>query len=321
MCIAPKLAWRNREGEPLNFTLPVPEYAQKIYVNCGKCVECQDRYSKEWALRCSLEAKKYDYNCFITLTYAEAPDSVSKRDFQLFIKRLRKKIQPLKIKYFGCGEYGDLKGRPHYHINIFGWQPTDLYFWSKSKSNSEIFRSKTIEDLWSYGFSTVQKCDFNTVKYTALYMQKFLNYGDREKPFALMSQGLGADSIYEFDLVKDSTIYFNGYKYPVPRYFVKKLEEITDMTAFKDNRRKKAELCSFLVSSERLKARYNRQYKLLSQIKNKDLLPKKFYDKKFINELSEVKNLLSMKRFYLRQDFYKLLLTNGENCDIFGLDR
>jgi hypothetical protein len=30
------------------------------------------------------------------------------------MKRLRKKISPLKIRFFHCGEYGDKTRRPHY---------------------------------------------------------------------------------------------------------------------------------------------------------------------------------------------------------------
>lgn len=79
---------------------------------CGKCVECKEQYSTEWAFRCMLEASKHEQNCFITLTYNDAnlpKEGVCKRSAQLFMKRLRKSIEPLKVRYFLCGEYGAKK--------------------------------------------------------------------------------------------------------------------------------------------------------------------------------------------------------------------
>jgi hypothetical protein len=46
--------------------------------------------------------------------------SLNVAHFQKFMKRLRDRIKPLKIRFFHCGEYGDKTRRPHYHALIFG---------------------------------------------------------------------------------------------------------------------------------------------------------------------------------------------------------
>lgn len=65
---------------------------------CGQCVGCRLERSRQWAVRCVHEAQMHSENCFITLTFSpEAldmrsnPMSVDVRDFQLFMKKLRKK--------------------------------------------------------------------------------------------------------------------------------------------------------------------------------------------------------------------------------------
>jgi hypothetical protein len=55
----------------------------------------------------TIEASLHIFNSFITLTYD--PDHLPKDGslnvvhFQKFMKRLRKKISPLKIRFFHCG--------------------------------------------------------------------------------------------------------------------------------------------------------------------------------------------------------------------------
>ena len=46
-------------------------------------------------------------------------------DVQKFLKRLRKAYRG-KLRYFVAGEYGEQTARPHYHMILYGWQPTDL---------------------------------------------------------------------------------------------------------------------------------------------------------------------------------------------------
>lgn len=72
---------------------------------CGQCIGCRLEYSREWAIRCLDEAAMFRQNCFVTLTMSD--DSVAKhgrsldvRLFQLFMKRLRKEVAPLRVRFF-----------------------------------------------------------------------------------------------------------------------------------------------------------------------------------------------------------------------------
>ena len=98
-----------------------PIYLEKLetFVPCRQCTECKMARAKEWAVRLYSELKTTEKSCFITLTYSDEhnPGILLKQDFQKFIKRLRKDYQ---LKYFACGEYGDLKLRPHFHAILSG---------------------------------------------------------------------------------------------------------------------------------------------------------------------------------------------------------
>lgn len=105
----------------------------KLMVPCRKCLGCSLDYSKEWSFRCLLEASLHRDNCFVTLTYdnSNCPYEISKKDVQDFLKRLRKAVFPLKIRYYCCGEYGSKYLRPHYHLILFGYDFPDRYFFQK----------------------------------------------------------------------------------------------------------------------------------------------------------------------------------------------
>ncbi len=66
----------------------------------------------------------HQQSAFVTLTYSEdhlpKDGHLSVHHAQQFIKDLRKKIYPRKIRHLTVGEYGSKKGRPHYHAVIFG---------------------------------------------------------------------------------------------------------------------------------------------------------------------------------------------------------
>jgi len=55
-----------------------------------------------------LEAAKHRHSCFLTLTYApefEPPGrSLSKVDYQKFMYRLRRRVSPVRVRYFVVGE-------------------------------------------------------------------------------------------------------------------------------------------------------------------------------------------------------------------------
>ena len=78
------------------------------------------RKRQQWAFRLQQELKVSSSSHFVTLTYNEenltkSKDGipiVSKRDIQLFIKRLRKALPSYKLRYFLVSEYGPTTLRP-----------------------------------------------------------------------------------------------------------------------------------------------------------------------------------------------------------------
>lgn len=255
MCLFPKYAIYNQRLEFVPYSkrnqvytdLGTGETFIPFPVPCGHCIECVQDYTREWTFRILDEASKYDKCCFLTLTYNDehlpSDGSLNKRDYQLFLKRFRKSVG--KVRYFGCGEYGGKFLRPHFHIILFGYYPSDCYYWCKSKSGEELFRSPTIEKYWSYGFSYVGAVSFSSAKYCAKYMQKYLfetdlRLADKLPPFTFMSTHPGIGGDYNKCLSTDK-LYEAGKYVKTPRYYLKRAEaDGINLTDLKANRRLKA---------------------------------------------------------------------------------
>ncbi len=145
-----------------------------------------------WAMRivheASLHVDQFG-NCFVTFTYrgkAECsleqlakgqyvPDdySLNKKHFQKFIRRLRKHF-PQHIRYFHCGEYGDVNLRPHYHACLFNCSFDDMVV-EKTEQGITTYSSATLQKLWPYGFCTIGELNYDTAAYTAGYILKKIN--------------------------------------------------------------------------------------------------------------------------------------------------
>lgn len=218
------------------------------------------------------ESQLHEANCFITLTEEQTSlqkrrpleyknesnyaDSLSIRDAQLFMKRLRKeltKINPsTKIKFYLVGEYGDKNGRPHYHAAIFGEDfHRDRFRDRKSPSGEQLYRSPTLEKTWTKGYSSIGDLTFQSAAYIARYvMKKQLgrtadSHYERETPegerywitpeFALMSRGgtkgkgiaHGWFTKYGTDAYPNDFVVMNGHQHKPPRYY-DKLYELID---------------------------------------------------------------------------------------------
>ena len=194
---------------------------------CGSCPSCLMKRRKEWAVRCEMEAREYKDNCFVTLTYDDEhlPDKLVKKDFQRFIKSLRN--EGFTIRYFGCGEYGSKTGRPHYHVILFGFIPSDLKPFIKSDKGIWQFKSELLTKLWNKGLVTVAEFSPEYAAYTAGYVEKKLGNKDC---FTLMSTRPGIGRKYiEANLGKVYTydnlvINYGSHQLGVPRYFDKVAE-------------------------------------------------------------------------------------------------
>lgn len=210
-----------------DFTFQYPGY-EYIKIPCGHCIGCRLKYSRVWADRCMAEASYYDHNVFLTLTYdnEHLPDPLPgskihplvKRDLQLFMKRLRKKLPDQKIRFFACGEYGspEKSFRPHYHLILFNCRLDDVNLLVKNEREFRYYTSKTISDCWKYGFHIITNVNWNTCAYVARYVVKKqtgvnskiyeeLNYTPE---FTLMSRKPGIGKQYFEDHAID--IYYDG---------------------------------------------------------------------------------------------------------------
>ena len=118
-------------------------------------------------------------NCFITLTYApeHCPKdfSLDYRDFQLFMKRLRKRYGGKNVRFYMAGEYGETFDRPHFHACIFGLDFEDKKLFRRSPSGSNLYTSEILESLWPFGYSTIGDVNFESAAYVARYIMKKIN--------------------------------------------------------------------------------------------------------------------------------------------------
>ena len=94
---------------------------------CGQCLPCRINKKRVWTHRIMLESSLHTDNAFVTLTYSDEnlpkDGSLVPRHVQLFLKKVRKEIEPARLRFFCVGEYGDRTQRPHYHVALFGYPP------------------------------------------------------------------------------------------------------------------------------------------------------------------------------------------------------
>lgn len=141
-------------------------------------MECRLAYSREWAIRMTHEQQSHAASSFLTLTYDDdhlpLHGQLVKRDLQLFFKRLRKSIGP--FRYVACGEYGELKRRPHFHVALFGHDFTsDRLLYSKGIQDDSLYASETLSRSWGAGQALIGDLTFESCAYIARYITKRLS--------------------------------------------------------------------------------------------------------------------------------------------------
>ena len=177
---------------------------------------------------------------FVTLTYDDehlpAGSTLVKSDLQKFIKRLRRDVEPRKIKYFACGEYGTQTQRPHYHLIILGLNNNDC----------DLIKENWLYCNWRYmQCSAIGSVTADSIQYVCGYVQKKI-YGNKSKkeyeesgripPFQLQSQGLGLKYCQEnlFEYINTKGIPYKNHIAPFPRYFKEKLEDKFPLNFFEE---------------------------------------------------------------------------------------
>lgn len=219
-CYHPIVAWRSSSG---TVTLgKEPPDSQKLGLPCGSCLGCRQDEARGWALRSHLEMQRHAHTVFTTLTYARDPKILWKPDLQLWLKRLRKAVEPTRIRFFAVGEYGERFKRPHYHALLFGLGQD---------------HAEQIEKTWGHGYTKTIPATPACIAYVAGYCQKKIGWklerrvddetGEVvwEPPFRLMSRGgrhekkgLGGHARDDWPTSWRDHAVLHGQRMPVPRY-------------------------------------------------------------------------------------------------------
>jgi hypothetical protein len=248
-CFHPLQAYQTSDGSII-FSERKGDVVRSLSLPCGQCWGCRLERSRQWAVRCMHEASLHEQNCFITLTYdndhCPSDRSLNYGDFQRFMKRFRKRFKGSTIRFYMAGEYGEKFERPHFHACIFGFNFPDLTLWKRTPSGALIYRSKSLEDLWSFGYSSVGDVTFESAAYVARYVMKKrtgkvagdhyettdMETGeikDRVPEFNRMSlkPGIGADWFKRFhsDVYPHDRVIVNGRETRPPKFYDKKFAE------------------------------------------------------------------------------------------------
>lgn len=219
-CHHPFRMWR-LDGK-VSLRRPLDNDAEAVEMPCGGCLGCRMDRARSWVIRCSLELQNHSKACWVTLTYSDdnlpAYRSIRRDHLSGYLKRLRARLSPEKVRFFGCGEYGERGGRPHYHAILYGVDRDESH----------------IQKAWSAGHVGVHDLTPQAIRYVAGYCAKKEGwhgefkevldkstgelYG-REAPFLLMSRnpGIGGEQ-RKFWKSWSRFAVLDGTKYPVPRY-------------------------------------------------------------------------------------------------------
>lgn len=247
-CYHPWTAYQQSDG--LVVMREIGDVVRSLTLPCGNCVGCLLERSRQMAVRCVHEAKMYEHNSFVRLSYRNEDlprhNSLHYPHFQQFMRDLRY-WYGTQVRFFMSGEYGEENGRPHYHALLFGVNFHDKYYWCKSPSGKSLYRSDSLEWLWPYGDSTIGNVTFESAAYCARYVmkkRKVIDVGETEyqivdittgeittrvAEFCHMSlkPGIGAMWLDRFwtDVYPHGKVVMNGVEGNSPRYYDKRFKE------------------------------------------------------------------------------------------------
>lgn len=204
---------------------------------CGQCMPCRINRRRIWSHRIMLESMLHKDSVFVTLTYSQenVPEggTLVKKDLQDWLKRFRKAIAPVQIRYYAVGEYGERTERPHYHIILFG---------------VGVLAESLILETWKKGLIHVGSVTLQSASYVTGYVTKKMTkdtddrLDGRAPEFAIMSlkPGIGYGAVPDIakvlnsehgskviarDLDVPNGLKHGGKSMPLGRYMRSKLRE------------------------------------------------------------------------------------------------
>src|SRR5262245_3419401 len=123
VCLSPILVGERSD----RFKIGPRFWARTYTVACGQCIRCRVRKKRSWTGRVLLEAseqlaKGRPAGRVLTLTYAPGndPGVLLKNDVDAFLRRYV--VAHGSARFLYSGEYGEIEGRPHWHVILFGHQ-------------------------------------------------------------------------------------------------------------------------------------------------------------------------------------------------------
>lgn len=163
-------------------------------VACRNCWQCRENKINDFVGRCIAESMSAVKTHVVTLTYGRddegKPDHIRANlltysDVQKWLKRLR--VEGYPMRYLVAGEYGDEKGRAHWHIVIF---------WTK-RAPDIVLDKRVVQAWWDHGWSFWEiPRDAKAVRYACKYCVKDV---DSEKQSKFMMSKIPPLGVREFE--------------------------------------------------------------------------------------------------------------------------
>lgn len=201
-------------------------------------------------LREALGRREYDFLHSATALrlpgYAARQPSTEQSDGHLVDPgEKRARIKP-KVRFYLAGEYGEQFGRPHFHICLFGVDFKDKIYLAKTPAGSKLYRSPTLERLWTLGHSSVGELTFESAAYAARYIMKKVNGKKQETHYLKLNSetgeifklqpeynnmsrmpGLGLAWLekYNADIYPEGKVIVRGKQTNTPRYYDKQFKK------------------------------------------------------------------------------------------------
>lgn len=137
---------------------------------CNRCPNCRANRRWRWVGRCLAEQCTSVEANFVTLTYGRDRRYGADRDHphartlvyddvQKWLKRLR--FAGHRFSYLATGEYGDLKGRAHWHVALF---------WQTDKVPAHSWGRNWQDEFWSDGVVDWKPLNEANIAYICQYI-------------------------------------------------------------------------------------------------------------------------------------------------------
>lgn len=172
-CSKPRTAYLTTDGK-VTLSTKGADISRALYLPCRKCELCLKARKLDLMTRLVMEGWSHPDSMCATFTYAPEHlppgGSLSKRDAQLLIKRIRIHLARAglpKVRVHVVGEYSPKLMRPHLHAIVYGWWPSDAEYRGKSRAGNAEFRSAVLSELWGKGDVSFQQFSAAAAGYVA----------------------------------------------------------------------------------------------------------------------------------------------------------